>query len=251
MRLALRIRRSPFALTRAPWISVSCGAARHQGRRAWFAVALSIDLKCMAAHRTRGKRRHRSALLTISRHTPIGQARSARRRAREPSDAINPFYQTDESTECSAASRACPFSMGSAHRPLARARDDEGGCFGQRHVDFRTRRSISRTSLRCARGSRSRSAGGTARPAPRSFRDPRCAWTQRHPRNGRSIGAAIGTGGLSMLGTTLLIKPRGWSGRARCAWERDLGAPRLGERDLSSGDIPGVRVEDLPRPFRH
>jgi uncharacterized protein involved in outer membrane biogenesis len=221
-------------------------------------VALSIDLKM------HGSSPHAwasdatgSALLTISRGTlATGKLDQGGGVLVSLLSAINPFYQTDESTELLCGVARLPLQHGVARidRSLA-LETTKVAASASGTVDFRTetldlsykpsvRQGITIEVPQVAQLVRLQG----------SFRDPKVRVdAAASAATAARIGAAIGTGGLSMLGTTLLNQTTE-GGAGPC--ESALGRATLERRDSANGtSAAGTSKESagkiLPRPFRH
>jgi hypothetical protein len=170
--------------------------------------------------------------------------------------AINPFYQTDESTELLCGVARLPLQHGVARidRSLA-LETTKVAASASGTVDFRTetldlsykpsvRQGITIEVPQVAQLVRLQG----------SFRDPKVRVdAAASAATAARIGAAIGTGGLSMLGTTLLNQTTE-GGAGPC--ESALGRATLERRDSANGtSAAGTSKESagkiLPRPFRH
>jgi hypothetical protein len=170
--------------------------------------------------------------------------------------AINPFYQTDESTELLCGVARLPLQHGVARidRSLA-LETTKVAASASGTVDFRTetldlsykpsvRQGITIEVPQVAQLVRLQG----------SFRDPKVRVdAAASAATAARIGAAIGTGGLSMLGTTLLNQTtEGGAGPCEIA----VGKATLEPRDATMGSSTaspsgGSAGKILPRPFRH
>ena len=128
-------------------------------------------------------------------------------------DAINPFRTRDPSTELVCAVVRLPLANGIAKvdRSLADGNRKSSACRRRARSTSATRRSTSRSSPRRARACRSISPGSRSRAHHRAvYARLTSRWTSRdRPRSSRSIGAAVGTGGLSAVGQALFTWAEG------------------------------------------